>query len=121
MLSEIPGKLKSLASDGYRIVFITNQAGISKGKLKEEDFCEKAENILRKLGVPVLLMCSTADKGFFRKPRPGIWLWFRNEEYFVDLFDFRSLFLAFLIFLNGVNKVNHQYYNDIQSKLFKFL
>ena len=33
LYSEVPGKLKQLAKDGYRILFITNQAGIAKGKV----------------------------------------------------------------------------------------
>ena len=37
-MSEVPGKLKSLVSQGFKVVFITNQAGIAKGKLKQEDF-----------------------------------------------------------------------------------
>jgi len=78
LYSEIPGKLKHLHSEGYRIVFITNQAGIGKGKVKESDFCEKAENIGRKVGVPLTIIISTAERGFFRKPRPGIWYWLRN-------------------------------------------
>lgn len=75
---EIPGKLKSLHSEGYKILFITNQSGIAKGKLKEEDFREKAERISAKLGVPLQLICCSADGGFFRKPRPGLWFWFEK-------------------------------------------
>ncbi len=33
LFTEVPGKLKSLHADGYRIVFITNQAGIATGKV----------------------------------------------------------------------------------------
>ena len=33
LFAEVPGKLKSLHADGYRIVFITNQAGIATGKV----------------------------------------------------------------------------------------
>ena len=72
---EIPGKLKSLHKESYKIVFITNQAGISRGKLKEEDFQEKVERIQSKLGVPLQVICSTSGGGFFRKPRPGTWFW----------------------------------------------
>jgi len=74
-LSEVPGKLKSLVSQGFKVVFITNQAGIAKGKLKQEDFQEKVERIISRLGVPVQVVCSTSEGGFFRKPRTGIWRW----------------------------------------------
>jgi bifunctional polynucleotide phosphatase/kinase len=66
LYSEVPGKLKELRSRGFKIVFITNQAGIARGKLKESDFMFKAENICKKLGVPIQLICSTNDGGLFR-------------------------------------------------------
>jgi len=92
LYSEIPGKLKQLHSDGYRIVFITNQAGIGKGKVKESDFREKAENIARKVGVPLIIIISTAERGFFRKPRPGIWYWLRNVANKDDVIDVENSF-----------------------------
>ena len=79
LYSEVPGNLKSLHNDGYKIVFITNQAGISKGKVKVEDYRTKAERIQQKLGVPLQLFCSTSDAGYFRKPRTGIWDWLEKE------------------------------------------
>lgn len=63
---EVPGKLKELRAAGFKVVFITNQAGIARGKLKEADFMFKAENICRKLATPVQLICSTSDGGMFR-------------------------------------------------------
>ena len=39
-------KLESLYHEGYKIVLITNQAGIANGKLRLEDFQTKVENIL---------------------------------------------------------------------------
>ena len=36
-------KLQSLYSEGYKIVTITNQAGLASGKLKLEDFHSKVE------------------------------------------------------------------------------
>ena len=33
------------------------------------------ERIQSKLGVPLQVICSTSGGGFFRKPRPGNWLW----------------------------------------------
>ncbi|XP_062559274.1 LOW QUALITY PROTEIN: uncharacterized protein F21D5.5-like [Armigeres subalbatus] len=69
---EVPGKLKSLHKNGFKIVLFTNQAGISKGKLKIEDFKQKMESIQVKLNVPFQAFVSTG-KGKYRKPLPGMW------------------------------------------------
>ena len=61
LLSEVPGKLKDLHSDGFKIVVITNQAGVAKGKTKIEDFQTKVENIARKIGVPMQLWAITSE------------------------------------------------------------
>jgi len=37
---------------GYKLVIVTNQLGIGKGKVKETDFKKKVENILKELAVP---------------------------------------------------------------------
>merc|ERR1719342_989486 len=73
--SEVPGKLKQLVEDGFKLVWITNQAGIAKGKLTIQQFSKKVVNILSRLGVNATVFVSTADTGYFRKPRPGIWEW----------------------------------------------
>jgi bifunctional polynucleotide phosphatase/kinase len=67
LFAEVPGKLKELRARGSKIVFITNQAGIARGKLREEDFMLKAENICKRLGTPLQLICSTNEGGFFRR------------------------------------------------------
>lgn len=72
---EVPGKLKSLKEKGYKLVLITNQAGIAKGKLTIKQFSQKVSNILSRLGVTAMVFVSTADTGYYRKPRPGIWDW----------------------------------------------
>ena len=75
LYSEVPGRLKKFIADGYKLVFITNQAGIAKGKMSVEQFQIKISNILARLGVPAMVFVSVSDKGFYRKPRPGIWEW----------------------------------------------
>lgn len=69
---EVPGKLKSLHKNGFKIVLFTNQAGISKGKLKIEDFKQKIGSIQAKLNVPFQVFVSTG-KGKYRKPLTGMW------------------------------------------------
>ena len=79
LYSEIPGKLKQLISDGYKIVFITNQAGIAKGKMTIQEFSVKVNNILKRLGVDALVFVSVSDTGYYRKPRPGVWKWLERR------------------------------------------
>ncbi|CAG2060732.1 unnamed protein product, partial [Timema podura] len=70
--SEVPGKLKQLWRDNYKIVILTNQAGIGRGSVKPQDFKGKLMKIIAKLGVPVQAFVSTG-KGIYRKPAPGMW------------------------------------------------
>lgn len=72
LFSQIPGKIKQLKEEGYKIVFITNQAGMKKGKPKPLDFRQKLSDIRTKLGVPIQVFISPGD-GKYRKPSPGMW------------------------------------------------
>ncbi|XP_065210955.1 uncharacterized protein F21D5.5-like [Planococcus citri] len=65
-------KLKELHGDDYKIVFFTNQGGISSGKLKVSDFKKKVEAIVRKINLPVQVFVAGRDD-ICRKPRPGMW------------------------------------------------
>uniref|UniRef100_A0A182WDA0 PNK FHA domain-containing protein n=1 Tax=Anopheles minimus TaxID=112268 RepID=A0A182WDA0_9DIPT len=69
---EVPGKLKSLHRNGFKLVIFTNQAGIGKGKVRIEDFRQKIEALVRKLAVPMQVFISTGS-GKYRKPRTGMW------------------------------------------------
>ena len=67
--------MKKLVSEGYKLVFITNQARISSGKMTLAQFQLKLTNILNRLGVNPMVFVSASDTGYYRKPRPGIWEW----------------------------------------------
>jgi len=72
-----------LASDGYRIVFFTNQEGISKGRVNKQSWKRKVEDVIDALGlshddddggVGVTVMASlTKKENDFRKPHVGMW------------------------------------------------
>nr|XP_002127397.1 bifunctional polynucleotide phosphatase/kinase [Ciona intestinalis] len=74
MLGEIPKKLKQLSAEGVKIVIISNQNGISKGKVKEEDFKKKAEAVVKALGVPCQVLAAT-KRCKYRKPNIGSYNW----------------------------------------------
>ncbi|XP_062616591.1 bifunctional polynucleotide phosphatase/kinase-like [Saccostrea cucullata] len=69
---EIPGRLKKLHNDGYKIVFFTNQLGVSRGKTTIEELKTKFSSVLDKLGVPAQILISTGG-GVYRKPARGMW------------------------------------------------
>uniref|UniRef100_A0A674CI89 Polynucleotide kinase 3'-phosphatase n=1 Tax=Salmo trutta TaxID=8032 RepID=A0A674CI89_SALTR len=72
LFPEIQPKLASLLKKGYKVVFFTNQMGISRGKLKPEDFKSKVENILKTLQLPVQVFVASGP-GIYRKPVMGMW------------------------------------------------
>jgi len=71
----VPGRIKQLHKEGYKVVIITNQSGIGRGKLRVEEFRTKMARIREKLGVSLQVFASTSDGGYYRKPRPGVWDW----------------------------------------------
>lgn len=72
LFPEIQPRLASLLKKGYKVVFFTNQMGISRGKLRPEVFKSKAEDILQTLQLPIQVFVSTAP-GIYRKPVIGMW------------------------------------------------
>ena len=65
-------KLQSLHSEGFKIVILTNQLGISRGKPTRADFLRKIEAICKKLRAPLTLLAAPT-KDIYRKPCTGMW------------------------------------------------
>ncbi|QKF93966.1 polynucleotide kinase 3 phosphatase [Fadolivirus algeromassiliense] len=68
----IPTKLKKLKDDGFNLVIISNQMGISKGKVDVEMWKNKIKNIINSLGLEFTILCALKDN-LYRKPRTGLW------------------------------------------------
>nr|CAX11689.1 polynucleotide kinase-3'-phosphatase [Nilaparvata lugens] len=68
----VKSQLKKLHDDNFKIVIFTNQAGISRGKTKVDDFKYKVEKITSALDVPVQVFVATSEDKY-RKPVPGMW------------------------------------------------
>lgn len=90
---ETPGKLKLLHNEGYKIVFITNQAGVSSGKLKIKDFKQKLQRIIQKFNIPVQAFISTG-KGWYRKPMTGMWDKLCEKNDGIEIDKMRSFFIG---------------------------
>ena len=72
LYDNVTTKLKELHSNNYSIVIISNQMGISKGKVNKDDFMFKISRIQKCLKIPLMFFASTHDNEF-RKPRIGFW------------------------------------------------
>jgi len=79
--ASVPGRLKELHEDGYRLAIVSNQGGIS---LKEDgktaksdakrlaDFKTKVSSVLHQLDLPISMYAATG-RDQYRKPRMGMW------------------------------------------------
>eukprot|EP00818_Percolomonas_sp_WS_P005657 CAMPEP_0117443856 /NCGR_PEP_ID=MMETSP0759-20121206/4926_1 /TAXON_ID=63605 /ORGANISM="Percolomonas cosmopolitus, Strain WS" /LENGTH=407 /DNA_ID=CAMNT_0005235875 /DNA_START=250 /DNA_END=1473 /DNA_ORIENTATION=+ len=67
-------KLREYHESGeYKLVILTNQNGIGKGKISEEFFKDRMEHFLGELkGVPMDIYAATKED-HFRKPNTGMW------------------------------------------------
>lgn len=75
----IPKKLQELKAQGFRIVIISNQKGVSLGYVTLNDMKAKLQNIVKKLGVQLSVFLATSDDEY-RKPLPGIWNYIRHKH-----------------------------------------
>lgn len=78
LFTEVPGKLKQLHKDGYKLIIFTNQAGIAAGKQTVPGIQKKISTIISALGVPMQAIVSTG-KGPYRKPALGMWDFLKSE------------------------------------------
>lgn len=79
---KVPGELQKLYEQGYRVVILSNQAGInlrpdpkSKGPKTPKRlpaWKQKLNAVLTQLDFPTSVYAATG-KDMFRKPRPGMW------------------------------------------------
>ncbi|GBP93733.1 hypothetical protein EVAR_84684_1 [Eumeta japonica] len=69
---QISQKLKEQLVKGFKIVILSNQAPIGKGRVKIEDFKIKIENIVQTLQIPIQVFIATG-RGHYRKPSIGMW------------------------------------------------
>uniref|UniRef100_A0A1I8IHM9 FHA_2 domain-containing protein n=1 Tax=Macrostomum lignano TaxID=282301 RepID=A0A1I8IHM9_9PLAT len=78
LFDSVPDKLKQLHSDGYRLLFISNQSGFEKGTTSPKEIMQKCELVISELGVPadVILIGSVSH---FRKPDIGAWEFFVRD------------------------------------------
>ena len=77
---EIYNKLHDLIKQNYRIVFFTNQEGITKGKVTEEEFTTKLENIIDSLKLTnKITVLASLKKDIYRKPNTGMWQFLCNH------------------------------------------
>lgn len=72
LYDEVPKKLKSLSDDGYKLVFITNQGGIEKGRTDLNELQYKFCRITEEIGCPVQVYILTGYN-HFRKPNTAVW------------------------------------------------
>lgn len=80
----VPGRLRELYEEGYRVVILSNQAGLTlhadpKSKAPKAglakrvgEFKQKCNAVLNNLDLPVTIYAATG-KDIYRKPRTGMW------------------------------------------------
>ncbi|KAF4976021.1 hypothetical protein FZEAL_7277 [Fusarium zealandicum] len=80
----VPGRLRELYQNGYRVVIMSNQAGLTlhfdanfKGpkastQKRVTEFKQKCSAVLTNLNLPTAVYAAT-ERDMFRKPRTGMW------------------------------------------------
>ncbi|KAM0352335.1 hypothetical protein ACHAPU_002000 [Fusarium lateritium] len=82
--NSVPDKLRELYQDGYRVVILSNQAGLTlhfdakykgpKGNAQKRvsEFKQKCSAVLNSLNLPTCVYAAT-EHDIYRKPRTGMW------------------------------------------------
>ncbi|KAI1826921.1 DNA kinase/phosphatase Pnk1 [Xylaria intraflava] len=82
--ASVPTRLRELYADGYRVIVVSNQAGLTlhpnpsakapakSVKAKVADFKQKCAAVLAQLGLPTSVYAATG-RDRYRKPRTGMW------------------------------------------------
>ncbi len=68
----VSDKLNQYVKDGYTLVMVTNQKGISTKKTNPEMWKNKVQNIINCLQVDFTILCCTSDD-LYRKPCTTLW------------------------------------------------
>ena len=68
----VPKKLKELHDAGTKIVFVTNQAGMEKGKASPTELQGKFEDIINAVGAPIQVFVCPGNN-HYRKPSIEMW------------------------------------------------
>ncbi len=68
----IKDKLEKLREEKYYLVIISNQKGISNGKVSIDTFKSKLDKIVNLFGLDFIILCSLEDD-LYRKPRTALW------------------------------------------------
>ncbi len=69
---KVQDHLNRLHSDGYTLVIISNQLGVSKGKVDLGEIQNKVVSMAKEVGLPFVFMLAT-NNDHYRKPRVGSW------------------------------------------------
>ena len=71
MFEEVPSKLAQLHKDGYKIVIMSNQKGLSTGASRAQDIQGKIDDLAADCKVPLCAILATEDD-IYRKPSPAM-------------------------------------------------
>jgi len=72
-------KLAKLVKEGYQLVIISNQKGVSSGKVGIDTLKSKMNKIVNYFGLDFVILCSFEDD-LYRKPRTALWDKFVNGD-----------------------------------------
>ena len=67
-----------LHGQGYNILFISNQLGVSKGKITKDVIMKKMDAVIDSFdGIPIDFICAT-EENIYRKPDIGAWTFIQD-------------------------------------------